>query len=347
MKERKFLARSFELSTAAGAVLAAFGAQLFLQLFLMVFKMPDKAFSWTVIILNQVVFASVALIFCFWKKVDPIAVTGLKNPPKWYYFPLFALIAVCCVTCFGPLSGLFSRVLTLLGYDRAPQYFIPMDNAGLFTLAFLALTLLPAVGEETIFRGVLLSGAKKKSPLFAIFYTALIFALIHGNLNQLVHQFLLGAVIAYLAYLTGGIYASATVHLVNNACAMLLDYGRVHDVVSKSFYWYVGGKLGAAPTVIGISVSLFALVMLLVLITCSYHRERSKVKEYDVSGGKLCDRINAYLIFLSTPDKQTEAAAKEEQGSKKRLDGYTLLMVVVLASMLAAVVLLTIIPGGK
>lgn len=347
MKERKFLAKSFELGTAAGAVFVAFCVQIVLQLILTLFSMPDEAYTWTVVVLNQVIFTAVALIFCFVKKVDPFAVTGLKNPPKWYFSPLFILISVCCVTCFGPLSGLFSRVLTSFGYDRTPQYFIPLDNAGLFALAFLALTILPAVGEETMLRGVLLSGAKKKSPLFAIFYTALIFALLHGNLNQIVHQFLLGMVVGYLAYLTGGIYAGAMVHLTNNAFAMLLDYGRANDFVDKSFYWYVGGKLGAAPTIIGISVSFFALVMLLIMFTCLLHRDRAKVKEHVIFDGKLGDKINAYLIFLSTPDAQSEAAAKEEQGSKKRLDGYTLLMVVALAALLAAVVLLTIIPGGK
>lgn len=346
MKEGRYLAKSFDFGIACAAVLAAFGVQIVLQLILSMFKMPAAAYTWSAVILNQVVFIAVTLIFCRTQRVDPFAVTGAKHPPKWYFFPLFVLVAVCCVTCFAPLSGIFSRLLDKLGYEYTPKYFIPMENGGLFALAFLALTILPALGEEMMLRGVLLSGAKRKSPLFAIFFTALIFALIHGNFRQLVHQFLLGSVMGYLAYLTGGIYASATVHLTNNAIALLLDYGRAHNFVDKTFYWYVGGKLGATPTVIGIAVSLFALVMLLVLITCLLHRERSETKEYSPSQGRLLDRITAYLIFLSTPDKQSEEEAKAEQGSKARLSGYAVLSAVVLVVVLATVVLLTLIPGG-
>ena len=347
VKNEKYLAKSFDFGIACTAVLVAFGVQIVLQLILSMFKLPAAAYNWTVVILNQVVFIAVTLVFCRTQKVDPFAVTGAKRPPKWYFFPLFILVAVCCVTCFAPLSGVFSRLLDKLGYEYKPNYFIPMENGGLFALAFLALTILPALGEEMMLRGTLLSGAKRKSPLLAIFFTALIFALIHGNLRQLVHQFLLGAVMGYLAYLTGGIYASATVHLTNNAMALLLDYGRAHNFVDKTFYWYVGGKLGATPTFIGIVVSLFALVMLLVLITCLTHRERSRTKEYSPTEGRLFDRITAYLIFLSTSDKQSEEEAKAEQGSKKRLDGYTLLIAIVLVVVLATVVLLTLVPGGK
>ena len=340
-------AKSFDLGTAANAVLIAFGVQIVFQSILSFFSLSDKTYTWIVVIMNQVIFAAVALTFCFWKKVDPLAVVGAKEPPKWYFFPVAILIAICCVTCFAPLSGLFSRLLEKLGYEHTPQYFISRDNAGLFTLAFFALTLLPVLGEEVIFRGVLLSGARKKSPLFAVFYTALIFALFHGNLNQLIHQFLLGMVMGYLAYLTGGIYISAVVHITNNAIAMLLDYGFANNFVDHSFYYYLSGELGAEVTIISMAVSFFGLMMLLVFLTVLLHRERSKVKDFEGSEDGVLSKINAYLIYLSTPTVEREKQAGEEQGSKTPMDGYTRMVVILLVAVLAAVVILTLIPGGK
>lgn len=347
MKNQKFVAKSFDLGMASAAVLAAFGVQIVLQLILSLFSLPNKAYTWTVVILNQVVFIAVALGFCFMQKVDPLAVTGAKNPPKWYYFPLFILVAICCVTCFAPMSGLFTRFLAKLGYEHKPNYYIPLNNGGLFALAFLALTILPALGEESMIRGVLMSGAKRKSPLFAIFFTALIFALIHGNLHQLIHQFLLGAVAGYLAHLTGGIYASIMVHMTNNAMALLLDYGFANNFVNHKFYYYLAGEMGAAPTLVGVVVSFFALTMLLTLITCLMHRDRSVKKDYEPTEARLLAKVNAYLTFLSTPDAESEAQAKAEQGSNKKLSGNTLLMTIVLVVVLATVVLVTLIPGGK
>ena len=347
MDNESKLSKSFDLGTACAAVLVGFGVQVVFQLIISLFSLSDAVRTWIIVILNQVVFFAVAMVFARVKKVDPLAVTGVKQPPKWYYFPLFILIAIACVTCFAPLSGLFKRLLDIWGYDHTPQYFIPRDSAGLFTLAFFALTILPVLGEEVMLRGVLMSGAKNKSPLFAIFYTALIFALLHGNLNQLIHQFLLGAVMGYLAYLTGGIYASATIHMTNNAIAMLLDYGFMHSFVNKNFYYYVAGELGATATLVGVSLSFFGLVMLLVLVTCLLHRDRAKVKDYFSAEGSVGDRITAYLIYLSTPTAKEESEAKDGQGAKLPSDGYTLLLVILLAAVLGVVVLATILAGGN
>ena len=341
MKKEKKLLKSFDLGTAVLAVLVGFCVQIVFQYILSLFSLPAKTYTWIVVIMNQLIFFGVALIFCFCpkKKVSPLAITGAKEPPKWYYFPIFILIAIACVTCFGPISGLFRRMLSKLGYDYTPQYFIPRDNAGLFTLAFFALTILPVLGEEFMLRGVLMSGTKKHSAVFAILYTALIFALIHGNLNQLIHQFLLGAIMGYVAYLTGGIYASAVIHITNNAMAMLLDYGFANNFVNHSFYYYVAGELGVAETLIGIMVSFFALAMFLVLFTALLHRDRARVKDYNPT-------FSTYLLYLATPTAEREKEASEEREGKK-MNGYSLMLVIFLAVMLAAIVLLTLIPGAK
>ena len=347
MGKERSLSKSFDLATAATVVLVGFVAQVVFQFIFSLFPLSKDVYTWIVVIANQVIFFTVALIYSRTRKVDLLAVTGAKEPPKWYYFPIFILIAVCCVTCFAPLSGLFTRLLRKLGYDHTPQYFIPKDNAGLFTLAFLALTLLPVIGEEVMLRGVLMSGAKNRAPIMGILYTALIFALLHGNLHQIIHQFLLGVIMGYLAYLTGGIYASAVVHMTNNAIAMLLDYGYGHKFVNQSFYYYVAGELGAEPTFIGMAISFFALVMLLVLFTCLLHRDRSKNKEYIPSEGSLSDKINDYLLFLSTPTLEREKEAKDALWNKKLMDGLTLLLTVTLTCLLSLILIATMIPGVK
>lgn len=360
MGNGKKLSKSFDLGTAASLVLIAFGVQIVFQLIVSLFSLTPVVKTWIIVVGNQLVFFGVVLVFAHLKEVDPLAIAGAKEPPKWYYFPLFILIAICCVTCFAPLSGLFTRLLEKLGYDHMPQYYIPREP-GTFTLAFLALTLLPVIGEEFMLRGALMSGAKKRSPLFAIFYTALIFALLHGNLNQLLHQFLLGVVMGYLAYLTGGIYASAAVHMTNNAIALLLDYGFAHSFINHKFYFYIAGELGATETLVGVSLSFFGLVMLLVLVTCLLHRDRSKVKDYFSVEGSIGDKITAYLLYLSTPTEAREAEARAELYGKEStanrdekeatatrrppMESFTLLMVILLAAVLGAIVLITLIPG--
>ena len=350
MDKNRLIRKSFDLGSASLVFLVAFGAQLVFQLIVVALGLSDAAKTWTIVIGNQLVLLAVTLAFCFGKKVDFLEITGLRRPPRWYYFPLFILIAFACVATFAPLAGVFSHLLSKLGYDYNPTYYIPTESKGLFTLAFLALTLLPLLGEETAVRGVVMSGGRERSPLFAILYTALIFALMHGNLRQIVHQFLLGAVMGYLAYLTGGIYASGTVHLVNNGVALLFEYGFKNGAIDPRAYWYVAGELSAETTLIGVVVGFFALTMLLVFVTCLLHRDRSRRKDYiprdDLGFGA---RVSAYLRYLSPfddPEPDSRADAKErtyERGVLSRDRAFGTVMAVMLALLLAAIVLLTMI----
>ena len=344
MKSR-FIRKTFDLGSASLAFLVAFGAQLVFQAIVLLFHLSDAAKTWTIVVGNQIVLFAVCIFFCFMKKVDPLEITGLRRPPKWYYFPLFILIAFACVATFAPLAGVFSHLLGKLGYEYMPTYHIPTENKGLFTLAFLALTLLPFFGEELAVRGVVLSGGRERSPLFAILFSALIFALMHGNMRQLVHQFLLGAVMGYLAYLTGGIYASAVVHFVNNGVALLFEYGFKNGMIDPRAYWYLAGELGAKSTLIGVVVGFFGLTMLLVTLTCLLHRERAQKKDYIPREDEgFLRRITGYLRYLSAFPEE-EGSTQGEAGEKTRERTFGTVMAIVLAVVLALIVLLSLIPG--
>ena len=268
MKQGKTILRNdIELTTASLILLIAIGAEILFQSFVLLLGLSETVRNWTIVIGNQLVFFVVCFVSTRAFGSNLAELTGVKRPPKAYFFPLFLLAAVLCVFAFAPLAGLFSQGLKALGYDYTPQYFVPYDNAGLFVLALLALTFLPMLGEEVMMRGVLLSGAKKKSPFFAVFFSAAVFALFHGNLVQLVHQFCLGAVIGYLVFLTGSIYAGAVIHGANNACALLIDYLYLHNKIGTRAYGYFtadfssGLKGGVFAAVLIASWALIALLL--------------------------------------------------------------------------------------
>ncbi len=285
MKEGKIaLRKDIELTTASLILLVAIGAEILFQSFVLLLGLSESARNWTIVVGNQLVFFVVCLVATRVCGSDLAALTGVKRPPKAFFFPLFLLTAALCVFAFAPLAGLLSQGLKALGYAYTPQYFVPYENAGLFVLALLALTFLPMLGEEVMMRGVLLSGAKKKSPIFAVLFTATVFALFHGNLVQLVHQFLLGAVIGYLVFLTGSIYAGAVIHGANNACALLIDYLYLHNKIGTRAYGYFTADFSS-----GLEGGVFAAVLvgswvILALLLFLFKRmsdasELSQVKE--------------------------------------------------------------------
>ncbi len=76
--------------------------------------------------------------------------------------------------------------------------------------------------EELLFRGIILDGfLKNYHPWKAIFFSAFLFALIHGNLSQGVGAFLGGLLIGWIYWKSQSVIPGIIIHLVNNLVAFI------------------------------------------------------------------------------------------------------------------------------
>ncbi len=91
----------------------------------------------------------------------------------------------------------------------------------LFTIA-----LLPAIGEELLFRGILQQNLEKgiKNPHLAIWATALIFSFIHFQFQGFLPRVLLGGLLGYLFVWTRNLWIPIIAHFIYNAGQVLLQY---------------------------------------------------------------------------------------------------------------------------
>ena len=86
------------------------------------------------------------------------------------------------------------------------------------------IALIPAIGEELTFRGVLqplfinLSNKKNVSILFVAF----IFAFIHFQFMDFIPRFLLGIIYGYIFYFTKNIFYTIILHFLNNFIALII-----------------------------------------------------------------------------------------------------------------------------
>lgn len=91
-----------------------------------------------------------------------------------------------------------------------------------FALLMFAVALSPAICEEILFRGAILSGVRGRMPAWAaILLVGLLFGLLHVSVHRLVVTTLSGIVLTYLVYRTRSIFASMTAHFILNATAIL------------------------------------------------------------------------------------------------------------------------------
>ena len=102
------------------------------------------------------------------------------------------------------------------------------DSLGGLLLGLIVIAVLPAVGEELLFRGV---GQRKLYELFgnphaAIWTAALLFSAIHFQFYGFFPRLLLGALFGYIYYWSGNLWYAIAAHFVNNAFLLIMLYLR-------------------------------------------------------------------------------------------------------------------------
>ncbi|MBE6718458.1 MAG: CPBP family intramembrane metalloprotease [Ruminococcaceae bacterium] len=103
--------------------------------------------------------------------------------------------------------------------------FSPMGNDSWTNLIYIVITfaILPAVTEEFIFRGILLSEYSSYGVATAVFLSSAMFSMLHFNLNQFIVYFFCGVVTAYAVYITQSLFAAILLHFLNNLYAIFFE----------------------------------------------------------------------------------------------------------------------------
>lgn len=118
--------------------------------------------------------------------------------------------------CSFPIISLLNVLSMFFVENEVAGVAMDMYPHGLF-LSMLVMAVMPAVGEEVLMRGVIYRSYQRKSPIFALFASAVIFGLIHMNFNQMPYAIFLGIIMVLLIEATDSILSS-----------MFLQIGRAH-----------------------------------------------------------------------------------------------------------------------
>ncbi len=159
-------------------------------------------------------------IFFIYNKFAKVSFKAVNLKFKMPWRTYLILIAVGIISLFGInyFIGATDNFLSLIGFPV--QEGLPLVNPTtfpLYLLAILLMAVIPAICEELLFRGVILQGLRSRFGDWAsIALSALMFALMHGNLQQFVYPFILGGIMGWLVLRTGSLVSSMLVHFINN-----------------------------------------------------------------------------------------------------------------------------------
>jgi len=110
------------------------------------------------------------------------------------------------------------------------KFFTDFTSFWQFLLAFLVIAVIAGVGEELIFRGLimrkLLLGTG--NPHIAIWVSAFIFAVIHFQFYGILPRMMLGVLFGYFYLWTGNIRVPIFAHIFNNGLAVTIMY--LHNI---------------------------------------------------------------------------------------------------------------------
>lgn len=111
-------------------------------------------------------------------------------------------------------------------YNKQVAVIARMNNVWDYLISVIVIAFLPALFEETMFRGGLqnLLSRWTKQPILSIVITAIIFSAIHGSYLGFLSRFALGFILGWVYYITGNIWLNIIGHFINNGLAVTVLY---------------------------------------------------------------------------------------------------------------------------
>jgi sodium transport system permease protein len=132
-----------------------------------------------------------------------------------------------------------------------------------FWIIWLVIALAPAICEELLFRGFILSGFRTLGAAPAIGASALLFGVAHASIYRLLPTFFLGLLLGIVVWRTGSIFCSIIIHAINNGLLATLtaspELARTIGLSDQA------ESLPWTPTIVGSVLACAALWLIFIL----------------------------------------------------------------------------------
>lgn len=145
--------------------------------------------------------------------------------------------------------------------EEMTNMFLSVSNISGLLFNLLMIALVPALGEELVFRSVVQPYLIRLMPNkhLALLSTAIIFSFIHLQFYGFLPRLMLGLFLGYFYYWSGSIWVPVVMHFFNNAAAVIayyLHYNGLTDIPMDKF----GTSSGIVYPVLSIIVVLILLI---------------------------------------------------------------------------------------
>lgn len=150
------------------------------------------------------------------------------------------------------------------------EAFLATGSIQAFAINMFMIALLPAIGEELLFRGVIQRQLHSwiKNPHLAVIITAIIFSALHFQFYGFLPRTILGILFGYVFVITKSLWVPIMMHLINNGAAVIAAFLFRNDLLQRDYQEV--GKVSEPIWIIG------SLLMTILLLTAVVHISRAK-----------------------------------------------------------------------
>ena len=231
-----------------------------------------NALRWSQFIATAMIFFLPPFFYAWYCHRKPYIHLGFSNELTIKQIALVVIIMFACLPIVSALQEITEMLpwskATLLRFKEAEDEYnkqvaviARMDNFFDYLISMLMIALLPAVFEETLFRGGVQNLFSRwfKMPLLAIVVTSIIFSAVHGSYLGFLSRFALSFVLGWMYYRTGNIWLNIVGHFVNNAVGVTALYilskpGQKIDPSKMDDHFPLLLAAGAVAAVIGLFI---------------------------------------------------------------------------------------------
>ncbi len=172
----------------------------------------------------------------------------IKSFYKIEKYPLSIIAALSCIFLFAsyPIIGFSAEINSYfpIGAELKSmeshsldllQNILGMNHLGDLLINLIIIAIIPAIGEELIFRGVIQQLLSKRfnKPILAIWIASILFSALHLQAGSFFPKMALGICFGYLFYLTGNLWISILAHFTNNALQVISIYVVPKDMLES------------------------------------------------------------------------------------------------------------------
>lgn len=221
----------------------------------------------TIIIQLFIMFGIPFLLYALLLKQKPKQIFKTCNyfKPNWQVVLISFTIGIIVFVLNIIISSFFSGLIGVIGYSPRVS---GSGEAGYSLWKFLQnvllVAILPGFCEEFLHRGLVLQGTKHMGFGKAIFISAILFGLMHFNIEQFFCATLIGLLLGFVAVVTKNIWPAIIIHFTNNFLAEYMTFASENDLFGGGFYEFIDKFMEESSTVLVFFTCFLVLLLMMI-----------------------------------------------------------------------------------